>query len=372
MKTDVLSIALMLESDGPGGAEVVVREMARELRERGHRVLPIGPARGEGWLGEQLRADGFETRDFELRSKLDWRCARDLAGWMRREKVDVMHGHEFDGALYGTAAARLAGRASIVTMHGNQTMTDAFLRRLALRGTFRACDFVAAVSGQTKEQLDADLGLRDDVVSVIHNGMPVLRGDPDPIRKELEIRDGELLVLAVGSLVPRKGHLVLLRALAHLMEQGFDVPWRLAIVGGGGGPEAARIDAFVDEHGLREHVDVLTYRKDIPNLQAAADVFVMPSLWEGFPLAILEAMLAGTPVVATDVCGIPEAIDSGEHGLLVPPDDPLRLAEALRDVLTDEALRTRLVASASRRAHAEFTVQSMVATYEGIYRSHLR
>ncbi len=371
MTSRTLTVALMLESDGPGGAEVVVREMARELRRKGHRVLPIGPEKGQGWLGEQLRADGFETHTFQLRGMLDWRYARRLAAWMREQGVDVMHGHEFDGALYGTAAARLSGRASVVTMHGNQGMTAAWRRRLILRWTFRACDAVVAVSDQTKQQLDADLRLRPGVVSVIHNGMPLRTGDAAPVRRELGVREGELLLLCVGSLVPRKGHITLLRALARLESQGLRVPWRLAIVGGGGGPERPAIEAFIAEHGMADRVHVLTYRNDIPDLQAAADVFLMPSLWEGFPLAILEAMLAGTPVVASDVCGIPEAIVAGEHGLLVPPGDVDALAAALRSMLTDDVLREGLAAAASARAHREFTVQSMVDAYEQLYWRYL-
>ena len=114
---------------------------------------------------------------------------------------------------------------------------------------------------------------------------------------------------------------------------------------------------------MRDRVHILTYRNDIPDLQAAADVFVMPSLWEGFPLAILEAMLAGTPIVASDICGIPEAIDNGEQGLLVPPGDVEELAAALRLVLTDETLRKRLAEAAEARARREFTVQSMTEAY---------
>jgi glycosyltransferase involved in cell wall biosynthesis len=264
----------MLESDGPAGAETVLLELARALRERGHTIHPIGPERGDGWLGDRFREAGFEPQTFHLRRNPDLSCLRHLAALMRRLRVDVMHGHEFDGAVYGTFAAGIAHRP----------------------------------------------------VSVIHNGMPKRAGDPEPVRRELGLRQGETMLLAVGSLTPRNGHMLLLQALHRLDAQGFELPWRLAIAGGPGGPEQSRLEAYAAEHGLSSRVHILTYRQDVPDLQAAADVFAMPSLWEGFPLAILEAMLAGTPVIASDVCGIPEAIDHEEHGLLVPPGDVDALA----------------------------------------------
>lgn len=362
-----LTIALMLESDGPAGAETVLLELARALRERGHTIHPIGPERGDGWLGDRFREAGFEPQTFHLRRNPDLSCLRHLAALMRRLRVDVMHGHEFDGAVYGTFAAGIAHRPSIITLHGNQSMTAAWKRRFGLRWAFRRSRRVVAVSRQTKLQLDDDLGLGPEVVSVIHNGMPKRAGDPEPVRRELGLRQGETMLLAVGSLTPRKGHMLLLQALHRLDAQGFELPWRLAIAGGPGGPEQSRLEAYAAEHGLSSRVHILTYRQDVPDLQAAADVFAMPSLWEGFPLAILEAMLAGTPVIASDVCGIPEAIDHEEHGLLVPPGDVDALAAGLLRLLTDRSLRERLAAAAGERADREFSIDAMTDAYEALY-----
>lgn len=364
---DPLTIALMLESDGPAGAETLLLELAKELRRRGHRIHPIGPERGTGWLAERLREAGFEPETFLLRHNPDLRCLRRLAGLLRRHRVDVMHGHEFDGAVYGTAAALLVGRPSVMTMHGNQTMTASWKRRVALRWAFRRGAEVVAVSAQTRLQLEADLGMRPGSVSVIYNGMPLRTGDPGPVRRELGVRDGEVLILAVGSLVPRKGHMVLLRALQRLASGGLTVPWRLAIAAGPGGPERPRLEAFASEHGMADRVHILEYRSDVPDLQAAADLFAMPSLWEGFPLAILEAMLAGTPVIASQVSGIPEAIVHEQHGLLTPPGDVAALAEGLRRLLTDRGLRERLARGARERARREFTVEGMTGAYERLY-----
>jgi glycosyltransferase involved in cell wall biosynthesis len=290
---------------------------------------------------------------------------------LRRWGVDLVHSHEFSGSVYGAAAARVIGVPHVVTMHGNATMTDAWRRRVALRWAFRNSAVKAAVSQATKQQLDRDLGLAATVLRVVHNGVPIRPGDPEPVRRELGLREGEVLILSVGNLDPRKGHIVLLEALAELASAGCAVPWRLAIAGGRGGPERPRLEAFAAQHGFADRVHILAQREDIPNLQAAADIFAMPSLWEGLPLAILEAMLGGTAIVASETSGIPEAIHSGEEGLLVPPGDSRALTSALARLLNDPAERTRLAAAARARAEREFTVQAMGGTYEALYRAAL-
>jgi glycosyltransferase involved in cell wall biosynthesis len=356
----------MLETRGPGGAEVVLLNLAHELRDRGHRVYPVGPE--DGWLRERFRSSGFEPQPFAIRRALDPRCLRDMARMLRRLRIDVVHSHEFTMGVYGTAATRLVGAPHVITMHGNQTMTQALRRRMALRWAFRHSSATTAVSDATKVQLDEDLGVDRNVIVVVRNGVPIPQGNPQPVRKELGVREGEVLILAVGNLDPRKGHIVLLRALHQLSEGGLERPWRLAIAAGRGGPEQPRLEAFAAEHGMAERVHILKYRSDIPDLLAAADIMAMPSLWEGLPLAILEAMLAGTAIVASETSGIPEAIVSGEHGLLTPPGDVSALAAALGTLIRDDACRRGMAARARDRALSEFTIGAMTDAYEELYR----
>jgi glycosyltransferase involved in cell wall biosynthesis len=286
---------------------------------------------------------------------------------LRRWGVDLVHSHEFSGSVYGAAAARVIGVPHVVTMHGNATMTDAWRRRVALRWAFRNSAVKAAVSQATKQQLDRDLGLAPAVLRVVHNGVPIRPGDPEPVRRELGVREGEVLILSVGNLDPRKGHIVLLEALAQLASAGCAVPWRLAIAGGRGGPERPRLEAFAAQHGFADRVHILAQREDIPNLQAAADIFAMPSLWEGLPLALLEAMFGETAIVASETSGIPEAIVHGEHGLLTPPGDSHSLATALMKLLCDPEERARLATAARARADREFSVHAMADRYETLY-----
>jgi glycosyltransferase involved in cell wall biosynthesis len=366
-----MRIGLWLESDGPGGAEIVVFRMAEELQRRGHHVVPLGPATGVGWLGAKFRDAGFAPRTFTLRRVLDPVCLGDLVRQIRGDRLDLVHSHEFTMAVYGAASASWARRPHVTTMHGNQTMTAALRRRIALRWAIRHTATTIAVSADTRRQLNAALGLPPAAVDVILNGVPDRPGDPTPIREELGVRPEEVLLVAVGNLDTRKGHIYLLQALQQLRAGGLESPWRVAIAGGRGGEQRELLEAFAREHGFSDRLHLLTQREDIPNLLAAADVFVMPSLWEGLPLALLEAMLAGKAIVASRISGIPEAVTDGVEGLLSTAGDVDSLRDALGRLIPDSGLRTSLASAALARARREFTVEAMVDAYESVYRKAL-
>ena len=127
-----LRIALMIECDGPGGAELMMLELAKELRARGHTVLPVGLSAGTGWLGARFVAAGFEPASFELRGPLDLKAVRALTAILRDFRADVVHSHEFTMAIYGAAAAKRASARHVITMHGGLYYSAAWRRRAAL------------------------------------------------------------------------------------------------------------------------------------------------------------------------------------------------------------------------------------------------
>jgi glycosyltransferase involved in cell wall biosynthesis len=172
-------------------------------------------------------------------------------------------------------------------------------------------------------------------------------------------------VLAVGNLYPVKGHIHLLRALRRLGDEQSALDWRAAIAGRG--EEESALREYLSESSLSERVTLLGYREDVPDLLAAADIYVMPSLSEGMPLALIEAMFAGKAIVASGVGGIPEVVHAGSEALLVPPEDPRALAEAVGALLRDPGRRQALGVAASARARAEFDVARMADAYERLY-----
>lgn len=360
-----LRIAQMLESDGPGGAEIVVARLAIALRDRGHTIVPVGPAHRVGWLGARMREQGFETETYTIRRPLDWRCLREVIQILRARRVEVVHSHEFTMAVYGAAAARWLGLPHVITMHGSQYVTAKRRRRVALSVAFRCSTHVVGVSADTTAHLRRELGPLAGRIQTVVNGVPYRPGDRVGTRAALGVGDDEVLVLAVGNLIARKGHAVLIRALAN---QPTDpgARWRLAIAGQG--VERDRLTALAEEAGVADRVQLLGQRSDIPDLQAAADIFVMPSLWEGLPLALLEAMHAGTSIIASRTSGIPEAITDGVDGLLTTPGAVDELSRALASLLSNAGRRAELGAAARARAHAQFSMDRMTDAYEALYR----
>jgi glycosyltransferase involved in cell wall biosynthesis len=361
-----LRIAQMLESDGPGGAETVIIRLSTALRDRGHTVFPVGPTHRVGWLGARLRELGFEPDTFTIRRPLDWRCLRDLTRLLRARRVDVVHSHEFTMAVYGAAAARWLGVPHVISMHGSQYVTAKWRRRAALRWAFRSSAAVVGVSADTTAHLVRELAVPPALLRTIPNGVPYRAGDSLAARRALGVRDDEVLVLAVGNLIARKGHALLIGALANVPPT-VGTRWRLAIAGQG--EERERLLALARERQVADRVSLLGQRADVPDLLAAADIFAMPSLWEGLPLALLESMFAGPAIVASRTSGIPEAITEGVEGLLTTPGDEGALCEALTQLLASAETRARLGAAARVRAQAQFSMERMTDAYETLYRA---
>jgi len=363
-----LRIAMMLESDGPGGAEMMVFRLSEELRDRGHTILPVGPMNGVGWLGDLFRGAGMPPEVFRLRRPVDPACVRGLVELFRQHRIDAVHSHEFTMAVYGAAASRLLDLPHVISMHGGFKVCKVLRRRVALRWAMRNSDHAVMVSRATQRQFATDLGLNEARFTVVPNGVPVRSGNASRVRAEFGIAAGECVLVAVGTLERHKGHRVLLEALVSLVRGGLSTPWRLIIAGGRGGDQHESLLEFVRTEKLSDRVHIVTNRNDIPDLLALADVFVMPSIWEGLPMALLEAMVGGKAIVASATAGIPEAILDGRDGLLAPPGDVGKLAEALRAVISDPACRVALSAAAAARGRREFTVQVMADRYEALYR----
>jgi glycosyltransferase involved in cell wall biosynthesis len=360
-----LRVALFCESGEPGGAERMMLQLAEQLRERGHEILPLGPEDGDPWLATQYRAAGFDPATYSLRSAADPLCLAQVMRTLRRHRIDVVHSHDYFAAVYGAAAAWLLRKPHVITMHGTRYYTERPHRRVALKWGATHSRALVGVSAATADELATTLRLPRSAVRVIYNGVTARAGNGEAVRRELQLREEERLVVAVGSLFPVKGHVVLLRALRRLANDDGVPPWRAAVAGIGG--EEGALRTFIAEHGLTDRVHLLGLRSDVPDLLAAADVYAMPSLSEGSPLALMEAMFAGTAIVASRTGGIPELVSDDDDALLTPPGDDAALAAALGRLLSDADLRVRLGAAARRRAQSRFTNERMTDEYERLY-----
>ncbi|MGY1831682.1 glycosyltransferase [Geodermatophilus sp. SYSU D01180] len=223
-----------------------------------------------------------------------------------------------------------------------------------VRFTARRLDAVVGVSEGSARRLERFVGLPRGAARVVRNGVPE-PGTGRPVAAP----PGRLVVGAVGRLDPQKGFDVLVRAVAGLPDL------HLALVGDG--PERAALETLVTELGLQERVTMTGWSNEVPALLPSFDVLAVPSRWEGLPLVVLEAMLAGIPVVATPVGGVPDAVRHEQTGLLVPVDDAAELTAALDRLITDPSLRRRLAAAAADDARRHFTVEAMVRSYVALH-----
>ncbi len=361
--------AHLIESDGPGGAERMVASVAAGLQAAGSENIIVVPAAGEGWLARELSGTGVLVEPFRLERPFSPTFARWLTDTLRRHRVALAHSHEFTMAVYGAWAARRAGVPHLFTMHGGRYYAGRLQRRIALRLAALASDSVVTVSKSLAHHLAQDLWIRPSRIATIPNGVrapqPVVHSS---LRDELRLGSTDQLVVAVGNLYPVKGHGYLLEALALLAPRYPSL--HVAIAGRGDLEERLRDRARALQVSDRFHL--LGLRSDIGNVLAGANVFVLPSLSEGVPLALLEAMLAGRPVVASAVGEVPTVLDGGRAGVMVPARDPAALAQALDTLLADPAEARRLGAAAQARATESYTFDVMMDRYLQLYTKMLR
>jgi glycosyltransferase involved in cell wall biosynthesis len=254
---------------------------------------------------------------------------------------------------YAVAAAALARRPRVVAVYQLAVPPVSERQRRAKRLTARAIDRHVGVGKRTSREIETLVGLPSDSVRTIHNGVPdeLTTAAREPPRKRL--------VGSIGRLEPQKGVDVLIRALADVDDA------TLLVVGDGS--ERERLEALARAVGVSERIEWKGWSDTPRNYLGALDVFVLPSRNEGFPLTALEALLAGTAVVASDVGSVAEAIRDGETGLLVPPEDHVALAEALRRLLADQTLGSRLGERGRQMVLDHFTADHMTKAFESLY-----
>jgi glycosyltransferase involved in cell wall biosynthesis len=286
---------------------------------------------------------------------------------VRRFRPDIVHGVLFHSYVLGAFVGRLA-RVPVIVAGRRSLSHFKRERRVLLRveqAANRLTDAIVANSEAVRRDVVEHERLSSDRVQVIHNGIDAARyaREQEPaLRAQLGLGEGPV-VLVVANLIPYKGHPYFLRAWARVRQR---FPNAVALLAGDGVARAA-LEAEARELGLGDSVRFLGTRTDVPELLALADVLVHPSLEEGFCNALIEAMAAGKPVVATDVGGNPEAVVSGETGWLVPVRDAERLASATIEVLSRPDRGRSLGAAGRARVRAKFDRRVMVQQYQELY-----
>lgn len=353
-----------------GGVGTHVRSVIDRLPGDEFSTTVVGPPATEGQFAFTDAGATFVpvVMSTAPRPRHDLAAVRRIRQAISDAGADVVHAHGFRAAaLTGLALGRRrSGRVPFVATWHNAVLGGGPRRRA-----------LAALETLAARRADLTLGASKDLVArAVALGAPAARSapvaaptlpppnrDPAAIRREIGAA-GRRLVLAVGRLAPQKDYATMLAAVRLLVSRHGGDEFVLAVAGDG--PERGSLQAFVDTHRLP--VRLLGHRGDIADLLRAADVYVLSSRWEARALVVQEAMQAGTPVVATDVGGIPELTGDGADAYLVRPGDPTALAEALHRVLADDALRADLADRGRRRAETWPDEDATAADLADVYR----
>jgi glycosyltransferase involved in cell wall biosynthesis len=350
-----------VESDEFGGLERAALAIVSGLHARGADVVLAHPP-GATRLHTLAAAAGIETAAVpRIESKGDVAALRTVVRFLRSRQPGVLHAHlAWPGrCIYALIAARIA-RVPRIVVH-QQLFPNELTRRERLRHALVSllADRVVTVSAHMARQVAAAAPWAARKTRVVRNAVAVSQPPrPAPALRERDAREPVALTLArLDS--HQKG-------LEYLIAASVRLPGVRVLVAGDG-PARGELQALVRAHGVGDRVHLLGYRSDVPALLAACDVFVLPSLFEGLPLSVLEAMAAARPVVATNIPGTDEAVVHDVTGLLVPPRDADALAAAVRRLLAEPDLAVRLAAEGRRRVETVFSADRMVAEVENVY-----
>jgi len=345
------------------GAENVVLQLSNFSEEFGYKahIVVIQDTRDEfPLLAEYAKEQGIDCTVIITSKRIDLACVSTLKDVIKKNKIDVIHTHGYKEDLYAFLA--FSGKPVIATNHlwkkTNFTLKlYAFIDSLVLT-RFKK---IIAVSKAILDEMKSISYLKKHDMALISNGIDYEKfsNTNKSLRTELNIAEDTVLILTVSSLTPEKGHRFLLEALAN---QGVSQKnWHLAITGGG--RELHSLEQQVKDLGLSSKITFIGYRKDIPDLLSASDLYLLPSLDEGLPMALLEAMAAGKAAIATNVGDVAKVIKNDNVGKLIEAGDSNALTKALCFALENEDWRKSAGNNARELIKSEFSSRSMTAQY---------
>jgi len=292
---------------------------------------------------------------------------------MKKKQIHVVRTHRYRSNLYGRLAAFLAGVPVIIaSVHDNYRTDKRPKRRIMNRILSKITDKIVAVSENVKEDIIRYDSIDPSKIEVIPNGIDVERFNPEKnttdIRKEFSLEEDDIVIGFIGRIVPAKGLEYLLNALPYLKEEFKSI--KLLIVGEGSLVEELKERA--KKNNILDNILFIGRRRDIPEILASINIFVMPSIAEGLPNALLEAMAMGKPIVTTEVGGIPEIVKNGFNGLLVPPRDTLSLSKAIKELISNDRLAAKLGQAARDLVHDNLSIKAIAQKWQSLYLSILK
>jgi glycosyltransferase involved in cell wall biosynthesis len=374
-KTKRQRVLHLITSFDVGGTERQAVELLKRI-DRLRFDVSLAALRLEGPLYQEVAAIFPRVPQFPLTSFYDANAAKQLMrlrGWMIKEQVGILHAHDFYAGLIGAAAARIAG-VRVIACQRHIRLSDRRVHEWGTRLTHRLAHRVLVNSEAIRDHLLAGGRIAPEKVVVIHNGLSaaaeraVLNNGARPkqraeLLRELNLDEGAKLIGLVARLDPVKGHRYFVEAASLVAAVEPEAHFLLV----GDGSLRREIEEQAARLGVGARVHLLGDRRDAALIAAGFDVAVSSSLSEGLPNAVMEAMAAGAPVVATAVGGTAELVIDGATGFLVPPADADALARRILDALRNPESSARMAAQGRRRILGQFGMRRMVESVERLY-----
>jgi glycosyltransferase involved in cell wall biosynthesis len=347
-------------STGWGGQENRTLNELIAMRERGHQMAVL--SRPQARILERAQEAGFETFAVDMRGALDLPALFRLRSTIQRFRADIVNTHSGrDTQLVGMAARSIFGRRPRIvrTRHLALPITSKFSYSVLP-------DHVVTVSKFVEKSL-VDAGVPREKITTVVTGIDFSRYERSAVagdlREELGLDDSALLVGTVAILRGKKGHSDILDAVPAVLQRFPNVHFVFA----GDGPQQENLSRRIAAEGLGEKVHLLGLRRDVTNVLASLDVFVLPTHQEALGTAFIEAGAMGLPVVASDVDGVPEVVQDGQSGLLVPVKNGPAIAEAICRLLADPIFRQGMGANGAQFVRRKFSRQAMAQGMEDLY-----
>lgn len=367
-----LNILQLVNGLAIGGAELKLLELANKLKNKypesyNQIICSIGQG---GPLKEEFEKHGFETYVFSKKHKFDISLIFKVAKLMKQKKIDLVQTTLFYADIIGAFSALHAKVPIIISWetvsHAANYMHVKLHQRVMYEYAMKLVYKIVAVSLEAKNSLIEKRNINESKIEVIHYGVDVdkyIKQDNHAKKKEILIENNYPIIGIVSRLDPVKGHSYLLDAMVGVIKK---YPMAKCLIVGDGSCKK-ELEQKAHNLGLSKNILFLGFRNDIKELLSTLDVFVLPSITEGLPNAVLEAMACDIPVVATSVGGIPEVITNKKNGILVQPKNPVPLEKAIIEVLSDDKLRKNLINNSKEIIHSTFSLEKQIQDFHKLY-----
>lgn len=361
-----MKVLHIISSSGMYGAEAVILNLSRVLREQGHESVLASFANSKNpnlQLHERALAEGMDSHIIPCSGQVDRSAIAAIRELAQRIGPDIVHSHNFKSDVYTYLALRRTRVPLVATCHtwyDTDPIVTLYGRidRFVLRSFAR----VVAVSEEVRQRLLRS-GVRAEKARYVRNGIDLRPFQGAPASLIDLKRDDAPLVGLIGRLAWEKGIDIFIHAAARVLAEFPHA--RFVIVGEG--PDREALERSIKDLSVGDRIFIIGRRDDIPSVYASLDIMVSASRQEGLPMAILEGMASGLPLIATTVGEVPTVVQDGRTGILVPPGDPAQLASAILELLRDPAKRAQMGAAGRQLIRDEFSAEGMTAAYLKVY-----